>query len=225
MAASDNVIVPLSGPVKEFRLLPAGEFRACDGRPEDVESWRLDADAAEALVSAAASRSEDYLIDYEHQSLRSMANGQPVPAAGWFKRLEWREGDGLYVVDARWTPAAAKMLTSREYRYVSPVFSYGKDGQVNRIVSAALTNTPALEGLTDLAAASLLPGATSGNHLSAEDYATLRHVFGDGVVFTSSTPSAEACSRERGGRMSSSELEETNAKLEGIFGPGATKAG
>lgn len=146
-----------SAPV-EIRLLPAGNFRAADGsgRPAGIASgWLLDDALAARLVAAASARASDYAIDYEHQTMLTRDNGQPAPAAGWFKKLEWRSGDGLYVVDVRWTDRAAAMIAAQEYRYLSPVFSYhAKTGAVTGLGPAALTNNPGLDGLTDLAALS-----------------------------------------------------------------------
>lgn len=134
-----------------FRILPAGKFKAIDGRPS-AGSWLLTAEAGMQLVQAAESSSIDYCIDYEHQSMRTEKNGLPAPAAGWFKRLEWRE-DGLYTVDARWTAKARAMIESGEYRFISPVFSFDKKTlEVNKLFNLALTNNPALPMLTDLAA-------------------------------------------------------------------------
>lgn len=142
----------------EIRLLPAGSFRSADGsgRPAGIASgWLLDDAQAARLVAAAAARVSDYAIDYEHQTLLASENGQPAPAAGWFKQLEWRAGDGLYAVDVRWTERAAAMIAAGEYRYLSPVFSYhAKTGAVTGLGPAALTNNPGLDGLTDLAALS-----------------------------------------------------------------------
>lgn len=137
----------------EIRLIPAGEFRARDGRPNGLRGWKLDAAAAARLVAEAAARAGDFVIDYEHQTLAAEKNGQPAPAAGWFKQLEWREGDGLYAVNVRWTERAAASIAANEYRYLSPVFTYDKQtGEVLAIDMAALTNFPALDGLDDLAA-------------------------------------------------------------------------
>lgn len=80
---------------------------------------------------------------------------QPAPAAGWFKRMEWREGIGLFATDVRWTDKAKVMIAAREYRYISPVFHYGPDGDVLNLIGLGLTNTPALDGLTDLASIAL----------------------------------------------------------------------
>lgn len=133
----------------EFRLLPAGLFRARDGRPEGLPGWKLTPEDMARLVAEAESRETDYPIDYEHQILEARKNGQPAPAAGWFRRLEARD-DGLWAVGVRWTDKARQMIAAGEYRYISPVFTYRKDGAVDRLLMAAITNLPALDGLTDL---------------------------------------------------------------------------
>lgn len=141
-----------------IQLFPAGEFRAVDGRPKDCDHWLMNAEIAQRLIDAANARSTPYVIDYEHQTLRLIENGQPAPASGWFKELEWRENDGLYAVNVEWTDAAAAMIIAGEYRFISPVFNYNKSGHVLQILHAALTNTPALDDMDEvmLAAASVL---------------------------------------------------------------------
>ena len=139
------------GSKSAFRILPAGQFKAVDGRPAGG-SWTLSPQQAAIMVAEAASKPIPYMIDYEHQSMQSDKNGQPVPAAGWFKQLEWRS-DGLYTTDATWTDKAKAMLDSGEYRFISPVFAFDPQTLVvQRLVSVALTNQPALPTLTDFAA-------------------------------------------------------------------------
>lgn len=136
---------------KEIRILPPGIFRSQDGRPQNLPGWKIDVQIAARIIAQAAAMPDDLLIDYEHQSLNTGKNGQPVPAAGWFKRMEWLEGKGLCVVDARFTLKAKEMIADGEYRYVSPVFYFDdKTGEVQKIISLGLTNTPALPGLVDL---------------------------------------------------------------------------
>lgn len=152
------------GAPTEFRLIPDGPFRAADGsgRPEEVEAWRLDPATAAAIVVACASRQSAFVIDYEHQTLRAAENGKPAPASGWFKAMEWREGDGLYAVGVEWTAEAAAMIAAKQYRYISPVFAWDKrSGAVLAIAHVALTNTPGLDGLTDLAGAAALSALIS----------------------------------------------------------------
>lgn len=137
----------------ELRILPAGEFRARDGRPKECPAWRLSAAGAERLIAQAAARHTRYVVDYEHQTLLAASNGQPAPAAGWFHALAWR-ADGLYATDVEWTERARAMIAAREYRYLSPVFSYDPaTGEVLALLHVALTNTPALDELGEVVVA------------------------------------------------------------------------
>ena len=134
-----------------MRILPNGVFRANDGRPQGLPGWKMDAGDAASVIAASLSGGKDILIDYEHQSILAAQNGQPVPAAGWFNRLEWRDGEGMFAIGIKWNDKAKTMIASREYRYVSQVFCFdGATGDVQRIVSVAITNNPALPSLTDL---------------------------------------------------------------------------
>lgn len=136
----------------EIQLLPAGPFRATDGRPHDVAHWVIDAALSAEIIAEFAARANRTVVDYEHQTLLTAQNGQPAPAAGWFGKLEWRES-GLYAIDVEWTERATQMIDGGEYRYISPVFTYNKKtGQVTRLLHAALTNNPALDGMDAVAA-------------------------------------------------------------------------
>lgn len=137
----------------DIRLIPAGEFRAVDGRPTECAAWVcLDADG-QRLVADAAARKSAFVIDYEHATLHAKKTGNKAPAAGWYKQLEWRPGDGLWAIGVDWTAAAAQEIVDTTYRFISPVFSYDpKTGRVQKLFHASLTNDPGLDGLTDLAA-------------------------------------------------------------------------
>jgi phage I-like protein len=144
------------------QLLPTGTFRAEDGRPADAPGWTLDAASAQTLIRQVAARSNRMVIDYEHQTVHAKSNGQPAPAAGWFRALEWREGSGLWAVGVDWTERARQMIAAGEYRYISPVFAYSTHtGAITRILHAALTNDPALDGMAAVAAASYQLAPTS----------------------------------------------------------------
>ncbi|WP_281424767.1 phage protease [Paludibacterium yongneupense] len=78
-------------------------------------------------------------------------------AAGWFKNLEWRDGQGLFATDVEWTPAAAKAIADHEYRFISPVFRFDpQTGDVQQIYMAALTNNPGLDGMQSVALSAFL---------------------------------------------------------------------
>lgn len=142
---------------RDIQLMPSGAFRARDGRPEGLPHWVMNPKVAERVIARAAARQTPFVIDYEHQTLYADTGGHPAPAAAWFTALEWREGDGLYATDVKWTPRAAGYIEQDEYRYVSPVFSYDRGtGEVRELHMAAITNNPAIDGIADLAAAKLL---------------------------------------------------------------------
>lgn len=164
-----------------IQLLPAGTFRAADGRPvECPDGWFIDSTIAASLIAAADARQTPYVIDYEHQTLRSAKNGLPAPASGWFKKLEWREGVGLFAVDVEWTDPAAAAIDADEYKFISPVFLYDVSGQVTTLINAALTNTPALDGMDEamLAAASLLAATSTEDTTMDELLEQLRWFLG-----------------------------------------------
>jgi len=140
-----------------IQLFPVGAFKARDGRPHDVATghWFMDATIAAQVMARAATRKTDFVIDYEHQTLNSEKNGLPAPAAGWVKgiELEWREGQGLFATEPNWTRKGAGYIESREYRYLSPVFTYDtRTGAVLELLHVALTNYPALDGMDSLPA-------------------------------------------------------------------------
>lgn len=139
-----------------WRLLPAGHFKAVDGRPFDVPSghWFLDEPTAQLLIAELTARVNPSVIDYEHQTLATDQNGQPAPASGWFKNMEWRS-DGLWI-KPDWTERASGFIAAKEYRFLSAVFPYDKqNGKPISLHSVALTNKPGLDGLNSAALRSL----------------------------------------------------------------------
>lgn len=96
----------------------------------------------------------DMVFDYEHQTLGgryARADGQS-PAAGWIKSLRYEKGTGI-IAQVEWTAAARAKIKSGEYRYLSPVLIQDVDThEVLELDSVAVTNTPAIHGITRLAA-------------------------------------------------------------------------
>lgn len=139
----------------EFRLVPFGTFKAKDGRPHGLPGWRLDAQSGAAALRNIQALADDFLIDYEHQTLYTRENGQNAPASAWVNRADFEiRGDGIYATHIDWTAAAKAAIEAKEYRYISPVIQYDKKtGVVTGVLMAALVNHAAIDGLTDLAAA------------------------------------------------------------------------
>jgi phage I-like protein len=95
------------------------------------------------IVDSFAQFDQDLPLDFEHSTEHKAPKGEPAPAAGWIIELEVRDGEIWARVD--WNEAGRHAVEQREYRYISPVFHYGKDTrEVFLLTSAALTNRPEL---------------------------------------------------------------------------------
>jgi len=131
----------------EMQLLPAGKFSARDGRPHDAECWLINSAIAKQLIADIDALKNPLVVDYEHQTMLAADNGQPAPAAGWFKSVRWEEGVGLFA-EVEWTERAIAHIDAGEYKYISPVIAYDKaTGAIKKIINAALTNSPAIDGM------------------------------------------------------------------------------
>jgi len=132
-----NVALPATASAAPdwIELLPAGpEIIGADGR-----TWTLD-----LPHSVAASSRTPLVIDYEHASEHRAPQGLDAPAAGWVTRLEVRDGSAVWG-HVEWTPKADQQIQAREYRYLSPVFTYEKASRrIVALKSAGLTNQPNL---------------------------------------------------------------------------------
>lgn len=136
-ARACNLTLDGSPPPDWIELLPAGPaIQGADGR-----AWTLPDPTA--LIAAFTARNKPLVVDWEHSSEHRAPQGLDAPAAGWIDRLEARHGAIWGHVE--WTPKAVQQIVAREYRFLSPVFTYQKtDSQIIELVSAGLTNQPNL---------------------------------------------------------------------------------
>ena len=127
-------------------LAPWGNVESSNG------SFVVDEESARLAVQAFEEHGTDLPIDYEHQTLGgayASPSGQ-APAAGWIKRIFAESGVGL-LAEIEWTDQARQRLADKEYRYLSPVAIIRKtDRKLVAIHSAALTNKPAIVGMTPI---------------------------------------------------------------------------
>lgn len=187
-------LVELSGQAPaEFRVMPAGRFKAKDGRPAGLkQGWNLTDALAQKLIDAANRQNDRFLIDYDHQTLHAKDHGGKAPAAGWFSQMEWRPGDGLYALGVEWTAAAQAAIDAKEYRYISPVLTYdASTGDVTGLLMAAIVNYPALDGLTDLAAAHFLIHQTTECSMDDDLLERLRYLLNLPTASTAQDIAAE----------------------------------
>lgn len=140
-------------PVSEFLLIPFGEVTV--ERPVAGESFVFARAHAESAKRWFDRMGRKLAIDYEHQSFEALNTRSDGlrPAAGWIGGLEVRD-DGLWAVNVTWTERARTLLGSGEYRYFSPVILWTDEDRtdVAALGPVALTNDPAMHGVTALAA-------------------------------------------------------------------------
>jgi phage I-like protein len=138
------------------QIFPAGEFSVPRGALRGEGPWRMNAAAAARLLANIHALSNPVLVDYEHHSLFT-DQGVKAVAAGWLARdgFEWRDGEGFFHRAPEWTAAASAAIKAREYRYTSAIFSFDPEtGHPVDLINLTLTNSPAIDGMQPLAAAS-----------------------------------------------------------------------
>jgi hypothetical protein len=128
-------------------------------------------------------------IDYDHLTQDPQRPFDGI-AAGWFQRVELRDGGGTLWGEVSWTPKAAEAIKNREYQFISP--SFVKDYTTptgdkigTKLLGAALTNMPFLP---DMAAVTLGADAVFGQFavsLPAERSSRVHHLaeIGQRVTF------------------------------------------
>ncbi len=125
-------------PPKTIRLFPPGaEIVARDGR-----RWKLS--NPQAVVDAFIANKAKLPIDWEHAQDLKAPLGEQAPAAGWIEAIRI-DADGALVGDVEWTERGRASIASKEYRYFSPSFWVGPDGEIVKVDGGGLVNRPALE--------------------------------------------------------------------------------
>ncbi|MDO5649989.1 MAG: phage protease [Gallicola sp.] len=133
--------------LSEIRLAVTGQWAGHKSGSFGISSADM-----EKMVVNFNKRKVDTVIDYEHQTL----SGKEAPAAGWIKELKIKN-DELWG-EVEWTNKAKDYIKSGEYRYLSPVYSFGavdeRSGawQGCTLHSASLTNKPFLDELGEVVA-------------------------------------------------------------------------
>lgn len=126
----------MEGVPRLIRLIPKGHVESQKG------DFVVDDESFELIQRRFKGRKLDLVIDYEHQTLEDVQ----APAAGWITELV--NGTDAIMAKVEWTAKGAEYLKNREYRYLSPVVITRKnDKKVVALHSAALTNTPAIDGM------------------------------------------------------------------------------
>lgn len=132
----------------EIMLTPWGKVESSHG------PFIVDDESAAECIERFQSGKKDIPIDYEHTTEGGQfatASGA-APAAGWITNMVAKPGEGIFAT-VKWNEKARMMIQADEYRYLSPVMMVRKaDKRCVAIVSAALTNTPAIRDMQRVAA-------------------------------------------------------------------------
>lgn len=112
-------------------------------------------DVATMAANFAKRGNGEIVLDYEHASeMPEVAAGGPIPAAGWIVAVEAAPDDkGIVWGEVKLTAKARALIASKEYKYISPVIYWGARDRATggpqgiTLRSAALTNTPVLDGM------------------------------------------------------------------------------
>ncbi|WP_020613110.1 phage protease [Sediminispirochaeta bajacaliforniensis] len=122
---------------QRIQLLPAGnEIKGRDGR-------RWTNPNPEAVVTASNADLPRLVIDVNHATDYKAPKGEEAPAMGWFFSLSVN-ALGETWADVEWNSWGRSSVEGLLYRYISPVFEYDENGQITKIIRAALTNVPNL---------------------------------------------------------------------------------
>lgn len=135
-----------------IRVLPLGYVSSEKG------DFIVDKESFSMMKEHMEHRAIDIVIDYEHQTLRDVQ----APAGGWIKELVLKS-DGIFA-KVEWTDKAKNYLQNKEYKYLSPVVLIRKkDRRASQLHSVALTNIPAINGMTPIINSMKLPLKTELN--------------------------------------------------------------
>jgi phage I-like protein len=121
-----------------FQRLADAELREMFGEPGTI---LVDEESARVIPAEFALRPLDYHVNLDH--------GRPDGrAVGWIHDVEVVEGQGVFL-DVEWTDEGRQLVTSQSYRYTSaePIIDM-REGRIVAIVGLALTNNPALQGMS-----------------------------------------------------------------------------
>lgn len=151
-------------------VIPAGpRLVGIDGR-----AWLLD--NPQAFVAALNAHPVDLPIDFNHSTELKAPKGEESPAAAWMKQGQYRLAtNGAIEARVEWSERGRSAVTGREYRYLSPAFTFERSSQrVLMLSSAGLVPKPNLTELPALNAA----GADLFPTMKPEQFVALCAVLG-----------------------------------------------
>ena len=127
----------------EIEIAKVGDYIGSDAEGNPVPEHFTE-DSLRKVVDIANDEGKEILVDKQHLSMKD-ADKRDDAACGWLKALSFRNGSIFGKVF--WTKLGHELVTSRIFRFVSPVFKLNTNNEPEKLVNVALVNMPALANL------------------------------------------------------------------------------
>lgn len=135
-----------NGTIENVHIAPIGKFYGSDTEGKPIEE-NITQDALEELAEHLNIDRGDILCDVDHAASKPGIQ-KDTRAVGWFTKFFVDPIKGLFA-SLKLTKHGKELLENKEYRYISPTFSLGEDGQPIEMHTASVTNLPAFAGYID----------------------------------------------------------------------------
>lgn len=124
----------------EIEIAKVGDYTGSLPNNGGVVEQHFTEESLKNVVEKANKKGEEILLDQQHKSFD--INNTDDRACGWIKDLYYKAGS--IFGKCFWTELGLNLIRSRIFRFISPVFSIGEDGQPTELINVALTNSPAI---------------------------------------------------------------------------------
>lgn len=123
------------GELRKIKLIPRGDMTGNDGR-------HFVNNNPEAIVAAFNADPRKVVLDIEHATELKAPKGEPAPAQGWLTDFEVIDGEVWAVLELN--EDGNKLISKKNYIYISPAFYHDEHGNIFKVSSVGLTNKPNL---------------------------------------------------------------------------------
>lgn len=124
----------------EIEIAKVGDYEGTLPDGDGTVLQHFTEDSLKNVVKKANDEGKEILLDQQHKSMQSYNTDDR--ACGWIKDLTYRAGS--IFGKCFWTELGLKLIKSRIFRFISPVFCLDGEGQPTELVNVALTNSPAI---------------------------------------------------------------------------------
>lgn len=129
-----------NGEIQDVLICPVGKFVGSNTKGEPVPQ-NFTQESLEAIATSLNQSGKEILCDADHASAKEGLE-RNTRAVGWFSKFV-ANAKGLFGL-LKLTKWGRELISNREYRSVSPVFSLNEEAEPTALLSVASTNTPAI---------------------------------------------------------------------------------